>query len=89
MKTYMTTGSAALALVAALATSNASALSTGNLAADVVSAVGGDGHVSISIDGRTATLSGYVENAMVARAARRAALEHDEIDEVIDLLSRS
>ena len=82
----------AAALGTALGASAASAssiISTGNLAVDVQSAVGGDGAVRVSLDDGVATLTGNVQNTSVADAATRAALRHDDVDEVVDMLSVS
>jgi len=72
-----------------LVTTSAFAAPTGSPSADVASAVGGSGQVNVHVIGNKATLSGYVENAMSAQAARQAVLAYDEIDEVVDLISRN
>lgn len=86
MKTRTLVRVMTLAFVAALA-AKAQAASTGNLFQDVQSATGGDGNVSVTVDGNTATLTGYVHSSHTAKAVRRAVLSHEGIDEVIDLIS--
>ena len=84
MKTRLT-AIAALAVSSAFSLPSFAGISTGKLALDVQSAVGGDGRVSVTLEGDVATLSGNVDNSRVARDAVEAALQYDEIGEVIDL----
>lgn len=75
----------AIGLAAALAAPGATAVSTGNLAQDVQSALGSGSHVDVNVSGGTATLTGYVDSELTARAIHRVLREHEEIDNVIDL----
>lgn len=89
MKRSYISASAAIALGTALFASTAFAIPTDCIVSDVMSATGGNGQVNVAVNGSTVTLTGYADNASVAYAARRAALQHDEIDRVIDLISRN
>ena len=75
------------ALVLTLAAAPAlAAVDTGNLALDVQSAVSGEGIVNVSVKDGVATLTGTASNAS-SIAAERTALQHDGVEEVINLIA--
>ena len=81
MKTTVSTFPIAV-LFLTLGSSASAALSTGDLDLDVMSAVGGEGHVSVTLDHGVATLTGFVDDPRVRVAAERAAASHEDVDAV-------
>ena len=79
---------APLALAGALAVAAAHGAAVTDPHALVQSAVGGEGHVWVSIDAEgTATLGGYVDSASTRHRAELAALRGDGVSDVVNLIS--
>jgi len=87
MKTLDIAKIAAIALVASIALPASANISTGKLAQDVYSAVGSAGQVNVSVNDGVATLSGYTNNKSEALKAVNAALAHNGVDRVVNLIS--
>ena len=77
---------AAFALALAAAGPATAAVDTGNLPLEVQSAVSGSGSVNVSVDDDgVATLTGSADS-MSSRAVERTALEHESVNEVLNLI---
>ena len=88
MKTSIKTIASAIALTALMA-GPAVAASKGDVTLDVLSAVGADGNVFVSVNDNVVTLTGYVDDFGDKTAAINAAKSNDGIDRVIDLTTVS
>ena len=88
MKTRIATATAVVAFAATFLAPSAQAVPIDQLRNAVVSTTGSSGQVNVTVDGKTATLSGYVDDVMTARAVRRKVLSYDDIDGVVDLMDR-